>query len=51
MYGEPEQTLEVHEGHTLNISLDGETGIASLECDTCGAYILEQLADGTAVWN
>lgn len=38
--------LEAHEGHTLSIITDQETGISTLGCDTCGVYLIEQDAEG-----
>ena len=46
-----DQRLSDHEGHALSISIDQETLTASLECNTCGEYIIEQESDGSVLWN
>jgi len=46
-----ETRLGVHEGHKLTIARDGDTGITTLECDTCGEYLLEQFDDGMVIWD
>lgn len=45
-----DQRLADHVGHSLEIRHDEETNIWTLECDTCGEYILEQYADGMVIF-
>jgi len=45
-----ETRLAEHEGHTIRIARDAETGISTLECDSCGEYLLEQYDDGMVLW-
>ena len=45
-----ETRLAEHEGHTIRIARDAETGISTLECDSCGEYLLEQYDDGLVLW-
>lgn len=45
-----DQMLGAHEGHSLEIRHDEETNLWSLECNTCGEYILEQDAEGIVIF-
>lgn len=44
-----DQRLADHEGHRLAIRVSDD-GMATLECDTCGEYIIEQDAEGMVLF-
>jgi frataxin-like iron-binding protein CyaY len=45
-----ETRLLEHADHAIRIDYRAEDGIATLECDTCGEYLLEQFDDGMVLW-
>lgn len=45
-----EVRLGAHEGHALRIARDGDQGISTLECDTCGEVLIEQFDDGMVLF-